>query len=529
MSFKIGTSIAPSILSGSRSSNGNVLALGLQRNHRPSIKLGSRNHFIAIMPSSSASPTQSSDVTGQSELKGLLHSTGTERARGTLSMISSKYSTLPNKGMVDAAAAAADASVVGSGNATRTRESVVQTRSGRSGDGMKRFELSPIPTENPLGQEGWCIRTAAALVIGDEILNGKTMDKNSNYFAKYCFERGIDLKRVEVIPDSENEIIEASRRLVSKYDFVITTGGIGPTHDDITYASLARAFNQSLVHHPETLRRLDEMNRHRAWVSTQTPQQREATKRMAQFPESAEVLFVCGDIWVPVVRLKGKLCIFPGIPMLFTKMLDGLAPYLPLPPASERPLRVQIFTERPESMIAPYLTALHARLKRQKADIQVGSYPVLGKGVFVSLIGRDRNMGIPSNHEQRIESDAQSTEAKEPLARVWLAQIASEVEKEIDGRIVSDEEVKVLKESGVGEVRRRMEDGERSTRSTEGSDRLHTSTSGSSSFDTSPPPPRASSPASVSACDSASVAEPDVEVTVNVEIKKPKLGEVGWS
>ncbi|KAJ3979132.1 MoaB/Mog domain-containing protein [Lentinula detonsa] len=337
---------------------------------------------------------------------------------------------------------------------------------------MKRFELSPIPTENPLGQEGWCIRTAAALVIGDEILNGKTMDKNSNYFAKYCFERGIDLKRVEVIPDSENEIIEASRRLVSKYDFVITTGGIGPTHDDITYASLARAFNQSLVHHPETLRRLDEMNRHRAWVSTQTPQQREATKRMAQFPENAEVLFVCGDIWVPVVRLKGKLCIFPGIPMLFTKMLDGLAPYLPLPPASERPLRVQIFTERPESMIAPYLTALHARLKRQKADIQVGSYPVLGKGVFVSLIGRDRNM----------ESEAQSTEAKEPLARVWLAQIASEVEKEIDGRIVSDEEVKVLKES-----------------------------------------------ASVSACDSASVAEPDVEVTVNVEIKKPKLGEVGWS
>ncbi|KAJ3761426.1 Molybdopterin binding protein, partial [Lentinula raphanica] len=311
------------------------------------------------------------------------------------------------------------------------------------------FDLSPIPTENPLGQEGRRIRTAAALVIGrvyaslpsvellmvnyrDEILNGKTMDKNSNYFAKYCFERGIDLKRIEVIPDDENEIIEASRRLVSKYDFVITTGGIGPTHDDITYASLARAFNQTLEHHPETLRRLDEMNRHRAWVSTQTSEQREATKRMALFPDKAEVLFVCGDIWVPVVRLGGKLCVFPGIPMLFTKMLDGLAPYLPLPPASERPLRVQIFTERPESMIAPYLTGLHARLKKQKADIQVGSYPVLGKGVFVSLIGRDRNM------------------AREPPARVWLAQIASEVEKEIDGRIVSDEEVKLLKERAVG-------------------------------------------------------------------------------
>ncbi|KAJ3850202.1 MoaB/Mog domain-containing protein [Lentinula lateritia] len=340
---------------------------------------------------------------------------------------------------------------------------------------MKRFDLSSISAKNPLGKEGRCIRTAAALVIGDEILNGKTMDKNSNYFAKYCFERGIDLKRIEVIPDDENEIIEASRRLTSQYDFVITTGGIGPTHDDITYASLARAFNQSLAHHPETLRRLDEMNRHRAWVSTQTHQQREATKRMALFPERAEVLFVCGDIWVPVVRLEGKLCIFPGIPTLFTKMLDGLAPYLPLPPASERPLRVQIFTEyvltavithiglliphcpphrRPESMIAPYLTALHARMKNQKADIQVGSYPVLGKGVFVSLIGRDRNMGLPGQGvlvktEQRSQPGAQSSEAQEPPAQVWLAQIACEVEKEINGRIVSDEEVKILKESGL--------------------------------------------------------------------------------
>ncbi|KAJ3909632.1 MoaB/Mog domain-containing protein [Lentinula edodes] len=494
--------------------------LGLHRNRRSLVKLGSRSHFIAIMPSSS--PTQTLDISSQSEPKSLHHTSGTERNRATPSMSSSKYSTMPNRDVVDAAAAA-DVSSVGSGNAVCPGESAGQTRSGRSGDGMKRFDLSSISAKNPLGQEGRCIRTAAALVIGDEILNGKTMDKNSNYFAKYCFERGIDLKRIEVIPDDENEIIEASRRLTSKYDFVITTGGIGPTHDDITYASLARAFNQSLAHHPETLRRLDEMNRHRAWVSTQTPQQREATKRMALFPERAEVLFVCGDIWVPVVRLEGKLCIFPGIPTLFTKMLDGLAPYLPLPPASERPLRVQIFTERPESMIAPYLTALHARMKKQKADIQVGSYPVLGKGVFVSLIGRDRNMGLPGqgvllNSEQRPQPGAQPSEVQEPPARVWLAQIACEVEKEINGRIVSDEEVKILKEGGVGEVRRRMEDG----------DIVPDTKVNSSSTSTSFASPRVSSPASI-ACDSASVVEPDVDVDVTVEVKKPKLGEAGWS
>jgi hypothetical protein len=112
----------------------------------------------------------------------------------------------------------------------------------------------------------------------------------------------------------------------------------------------------------------------------------------------------------PVVRLEGKLCVFPGIPSLFQKMLTGLTPYLPLPPSHERPTRIQVFTElvfllptqtpslahpspsseplrRPESMIAPYLTSLQTLLKPR--GIQIGSYPVLGKGVFISLIGRE--------------------------------------------------------------------------------------------------------------------------------------------
>ncbi|THU79809.1 Molybdopterin binding protein [Dendrothele bispora CBS 962.96] len=275
------------------------------------------------------------------------------------------------------------------------------------------FAVSPVP-KNPLG-EGGCIRTAAALVIGDEILNGKTLEKNSHHFARFCFDHGIDLKRIEVVADDEQEIIEASRRMVANYDFVITTGGIGPTHDDITYASLARAFSQSLIHHPETLRRMNEMNKNRAWVASQDSQQREATKRMALFPDKAEVLFVGRDIWVPVIRLEGKLCVFPGIPALFQKMLSGLKEFLPLPPECDRPKRIQVFTERPESMIAPYLTKLQARLKPR--GIQVGSYPVLGKGVFVSLIGRKEN------------------------AQPCLSDVAREVEKEIGGRMVSEEEV----------------------------------------------------------------------------------------
>ncbi|KIM40241.1 hypothetical protein M413DRAFT_446414 [Hebeloma cylindrosporum] len=285
------------------------------------------------------------------------------------------------------------------------------------------FEVSPVPP-NPLG-EGRYIRTAAALIIGDEILNGKTLDRNSHCFAQFCFENGIDLKRIEVIADNEEEIIEASRRLVGKYDFVVTSGGIGPTHDDITYESLAKAFNQKLVHHGETIRRMREMNNHRKWVGTQNAQQLAATHRMALFPEKAEVIYVGEDIWVPVVRLEGKLCIFPGIPALFQKMLHHLTSFLPLPPKDERPLRIQIFTKRPESMIAPYLTSLQERLRSQ--GIQVGSYPVLYKGVFVSLIGRDiKPIG-------------------EGEGKVWLADVAKEVEQEIEGKVVSEEEVAAQK------------------------------------------------------------------------------------
>jgi molybdenum cofactor synthesis domain-containing protein len=286
------------------------------------------------------------------------------------------------------------------------------------------FPLSPAP-KNPLG-EGKYIKTAAALIIGDEILNGKTLDRNSNYFARYCFEQGIELKRIEVIADDEAEIIEASRRMVKQYDFVITSGGIGPTHDDITYASLAKSFDQQLVHHSETLRRMTEMSKDRPYIQNQDEQQRSAQHRMALFPEKAEVIFVGKDIWVPVVRLEGRLCIFPGIPGLFQKMLAGLTPFLPLPPPHERPHRLQVFTLHAESIIAPFLTNLQKRLSRE--GIRVGSYPVLQQGVYVSLIGSD---------EARVK------------------QVAEEVEREIEGRIVSEQEVNEKKVRQAREVEER--------------------------------------------------------------------------
>ncbi|KAL1748291.1 MoaB/Mog domain-containing protein [Schizophyllum fasciatum] len=325
------------------------------------------------------------------------------------------------------------------------------------------FPISPIP-QNPLG-EGRCVREAAALVIGDEILNGKTLDRNSNYLARYCFEHGVDLKRIEVIPDDEAEIIEASRRLTDRYDFVVTSGGIGLTSLDITYASLAKAFGQQLQHHPETMRRMDAINAFRNTNLHTSPEQRQAYLRMALFPSEAEVIFVRPEIWVPVVRLAGRLYILPGIPALFQKMLDALTPFLPLPEASERLQRVQIFTDRRESSIAPYLTELQARLRPR--GVSVGSYPVVGKGVFISLIGRDAPVsppapltglgaikdgfgGVAGVGGKTAGEEASDSSGVGPssvaAADIPLGKIAEEVEQAVGGRIIDEEEVESVKQ-----------------------------------------------------------------------------------
>ncbi|KAJ9110727.1 hypothetical protein QFC20_002768 [Naganishia adeliensis] len=244
-----------------------------------------------------------------------------------------------------------------------------------------KFEISDVQKHAaPLG-EGKYIR--------DEVLNGKTRDSNSNFFAKHMFDLGVELKRIEVIADDEDEIIEAARRMVDKYDFVVTSGGIGPTHDDITYPSIAKAFDMPLTLNKDTVDRMQAAIAARGGFQQQTPEQVHARQRMAMFPtgDNAEVLFVQEDKWVPVVRVMGKLCIFPGIPSLFEQLLIGLTPFLPLPPDAAKPFRHLIFTEEPESSIAPFLTELHNR--ERKNGVRVGSYPMLYKGVHVSLIGLD--------------------------------------------------------------------------------------------------------------------------------------------
>ena len=161
---------------------------------------------------------------------------------------------------------------------------------------------------------------------------GKTKDSNSNFLAKTLFDLAIELKRIEVIADDTEEIVEAVQRMSKNYDLVITSGGIGPTHDDISefgprranrsrtdfapsaYESIAKAFDTPLEYDEETKRRMVHLSKRKPDAPEQTEEQKTARNRMALFPKGAEVLFVQEDLWVPVVRVNGNVCILPGVP-----------------------------------------------------------------------------------------------------------------------------------------------------------------------------------------------------------------------
>ncbi|KAF4415073.1 3^-phosphoadenosine 5^-phosphosulfate sulfotransferase (PAPS reductase) FAD synthetase s [Fusarium acutatum] len=245
------------------------------------------------------------------------------------------------------------------------------------------------------------ISTAACLIIGDEVLGGKTVDTNSAYFAKWCFNLGINLKRIEVIEDDEGEIVEAVQRMSDRYDFVVTSGGIGPTHDDITYQSIAKAFNLPLKLHQGTFDKMKLMskvhpNQPKFDWDVDSPARR-AKLRMAELPidESRDLqkqaLFPHDDLWVPVSVVNGNIHILPGIPRLFQRLLDGLKPHI-LPrlsdPEGKGTHRVLFSTPLPESGVADYLTTLAAKVGPK--GVKVGSYPRWGKkNNTVTLVGRD--------------------------------------------------------------------------------------------------------------------------------------------
>ncbi|KAI1435719.1 molybdopterin binding domain-containing protein [Xylaria sp. CBS 124048] len=245
------------------------------------------------------------------------------------------------------------------------------------------------------------IRTAACLVIGDEVLGGKTIDTNSAFMAKWCFSLGINLKRIETIEDDEDEIIEAVRRMSARYDFVVTSGGIGPTHDDITYRSIAKAFGLPLKLHAGAYERMKRLSKpHKSQPNfdwdVDSPA-KTARLRMVELPidESRDldkqVLFPQEEMWVPVSVVNENVHILPGVPKIFEGLLQGLKPLIIdrlEDPNGEGICRIIISTPLAESMAAAYLTELAAKVTPK--GVKVGSYPRWGGNNSVTLVGRDR-------------------------------------------------------------------------------------------------------------------------------------------
>jgi molybdenum cofactor synthesis domain-containing protein len=211
-------------------------------------------------------------------------------------------------------------------------------------------------TENP---------TAALLVIGDEILSGRTKDVNIGTTADYCTDLGIDLREVRVVADVEADIIEAVNALRRRYTYVFTTGGIGPTHDDITTDAIAKAFGVGLPIHPEARRMLEER-----WAETRT-EVNEARLRMARIPEGAD-LIVNSVSAAPGFRIE-NVHVMAGVPIIMKAMLEALVSTLR---HGRKVLSRTVPAQVGEGIIAKPLSDL----QDEYPDVKMGSYPRMGDG-----------------------------------------------------------------------------------------------------------------------------------------------------
>ena len=212
--------------------------------------------------------------------------------------------------------------------------------------------------------------TAALLVIGDEILSGRTKDKNIGYIAEYLTNIGIDLKEVRVVPDEMEEIVEAVNRLRARYTYLFTTGGIGPTHDDITADAISQALGIPLYEDPRIIA---------AMLERLKPEDlNEARRRMARIPVGAE------HVVNPISKVPGfkieNVIVMAGVPSIMQAMMDDVAPRLTT--GARMMMETVEATGIPEGTSA---TAL-SEIAKAHPDVIIGSYPQFHEGRFRNQI-----------------------------------------------------------------------------------------------------------------------------------------------
>jgi molybdenum cofactor synthesis domain-containing protein len=218
--------------------------------------------------------------------------------------------------------------------------------------------------------------TAAILVIGDEILSGRTKDKNIGYIAEYLTGLGIDVREVRVVPDVETEIVEALNALRSRYTYLFTTGGIGPTHDDITADCVAKAFGVPIA--------VDERAVEMMLQRMKREDLNEARLRMARIPQGAEL------VENPISRAPGfridNVIVMAGVPAIMQAMLDNVAPGL----VGGTP--VTAVTIQAGSLPEGLYAAPLGEIAKRFPELSIGSYPSYSPAGFANQIvvrGRD--------------------------------------------------------------------------------------------------------------------------------------------
>lgn len=199
-------------------------------------------------------------------------------------------------------------------------------------------------------------KTAGAVIIGNEILSGKVREENAPYLIATLRELGVSLRRIAVIQDTIAEIGQTVRQFSELYDYVFTSGGVGPTHDDITMAGVAAGFGVELYEHPELLAVL--AKRHPLGLTV-------ATRRMATIPVGSDVFFG-GEYRWPVITYR-NVTILPGVPLLFRAKLDAIRDRLRAAPFH----CANVYVKLDESVLAPWLEQVLA----EHAGLEIGSYP----------------------------------------------------------------------------------------------------------------------------------------------------------
>jgi FAD synthetase len=216
--------------------------------------------------------------------------------------------------------------------------------------------------------------TAGILIIGNEILSGKVVDINSPFLAGDLRELGVDLERILTIPDEVDLIAREIRAMSEAYDYVFTSGGIGPTHDDVTMEAVAQAFGREIVLSESLCARIERAQGGKGLNESQ--------RKMALLPEGAETIDA-GDLWFPVVIVE-NVHVFPGIPKLLQMKFRAIRDRF-----SGVPFKLtRIYVKRHESDIAENLNDL----LQEFSDLMLGSYPKISEPdyrVLLTLESRD--------------------------------------------------------------------------------------------------------------------------------------------